>query len=86
MKSRLEMFTDGLERSLNESYGIYKTDKNHYAVESKGNVYTVETKGREVVGCTCPHFTYRQIPCKHMAKVKDEFDKNINMTHYDLLG
>lgn len=86
MKSRLEMLTDGIERSMNESYGVYKADKDHYTVESKGNLYTVETHGREVVSCTCPHFHYRQIPCKHMAKIKDEFAKNINLTHYDLKG
>ncbi|MGL5712223.1 MAG: SWIM zinc finger family protein [Paraclostridium sp.] len=86
MKSRLEMFTEGIERSHTENYGIYKNDKNNYMVQSKGNFYNVTTNGREVVSCTCPHFKYRQIPCKHMAKVKEEFNKDIRINHFDLLN
>lgn len=84
MKSRLQMFSEGLERSATEDYTIYKNDKNSYMVQSKGNFYNVTTKGREVTSCSCPHFKYRQIPCKHMAKVKNQFNKDIYMTKYDL--
>ena len=39
--------------------------------------YTVETDGKVVLSCNCPHHVFRGAICKHMIKVS--FEKNMDI-------
>lgn len=71
---------NSFERAFNENITILEEKPDLIKVRgASGNIYIIrKTEDQKICSCSCPHFFFRRVACKHMVKASLLTNKEIS--------
>jgi hypothetical protein len=79
-KTMEQMLIESQERAITQDFVVSEIDEDTYSVFNcmYNTEYEVKCRGDLVVSCTCGHYVYRGVICKHIIRTAMETGKSVD--------